>query len=109
MRRAINISVTPRAPHRRRTPDSSLVDSTREVVAGATDPDAVLGTERTTPHGGDRLQRAVPMVCGDEPGRGGVGRHRVHQESGSLAGWRRGARLSVRGGESGARAEPYQR
>src|SRR5215471_695595 len=52
-------------------------------------------------NGGDRLQRAVPMVCGDEPGRAGVGRHRVHQESGSLAGWRCGARLSVRGGETG--------
>src|SRR5712691_7217639 len=28
-----------------------------------------------------------------------LGRHGVHQESGSLAGWRRGARVSVRGGE----------
>ena len=38
-----------------------------------------------------------------------LGCHRVHQESGSLAGWRRGAGVSVRGGESGTREEPHQR
>ena len=27
---------------------------------------AVLGAQRTASHGRDRLQRAVPMVCGDE-------------------------------------------
>ena len=39
---------------------------------------------------------------GHEPGRAGMGRDGIHEESGSPAGRRRGARVSVRGGRAGA-------
>ena len=59
--------------------DQSTVNSARETAARAADPDALLDPQRTAVDGRDRLQHAVPLVCRHEPGRGGLGRDRVHE------------------------------
>src|ERR1700733_15244653 len=53
------------------------IDSAREVVAGAVAADAVLDPQRAATDGKDRLQRAVPLVCGTELGRRSLGRDHV--------------------------------
>src|SRR5271154_1069119 len=80
----------------------SAVDPSREASAGAVIADSLLSPIGATADGRDRLQHAVPLVCWSESGRGGVGRHHVHQESGSAAGSRRGEGISGEGGGAGA-------
>jgi len=48
--------------------DWPAVDSAGEVAAGFVGSDVVLDPQRTVVDGGDRLQRVVSLVCGDEPG-----------------------------------------
>ena len=65
---------------------SPAVDSAGEVAAGAVAADAVFDPQRATADGGDGLKPAVPLVCGTERGRRGVGRDGVHHEPRSVAG-----------------------
>src|SRR5271170_3884731 len=64
----------------------AAVDSAGKAASGAVAADAVLGAQRAAADGGDQLQHSVPVVCGAEPGREGVGRDHLHQEPRPFAG-----------------------
>src|SRR5690348_15910902 len=56
--------------------DCSRETTSRPAVAGV-----LFGALGAAVEGATRLQSAVPVVCWTVAGRGGVGRHGVHQES----------------------------
>ena len=66
--------------------DRAAVDCAGEAAAGAAAAGAVHGAQRAAADGAVGLQPAVPLVCGAEHGRSGVGADGVHQESGAAAG-----------------------
>src|SRR6516162_6849078 len=82
--------------------EGRAVDCAREVAAGATVADAVLDSQRAAADGRNRLQHVVPLVCGVELGRGGVGRNGVHQKPRPTVGGRGSQAVPSAGGGTGA-------
>src|SRR5439155_21009556 len=61
------------------------LDSPREAAARLAAAGALHHPQRAPADGGVGLQLAVPVVCGLEHGRSGLGRHGVLQEPGAVA------------------------
>src|SRR6202167_6175517 len=78
------------------------VDTAGAVVAGATVAAVVFGAERAAVDGRDGLQHFVPVVCGTEFGRSGVGRDGLHEEPRPVAGGGSGEGISGAGGGASA-------
>src|SRR5437763_7128269 len=84
----------------------AAIDRAGEAAAGLAAASAVHGAQRAAADGAVELQPVVPLVCGAEHGRRGVGADGVHQEPRPFTGRRYcGCVFRWGGGEdSGARA-----
>src|SRR6266849_2467336 len=83
-------------------PRGTTIDCAGETATGAVAADVVFDPERAVIDGGDRLQCAVPLVRGNESGRGSVGRDHLQQEPGAALGGGGSQGVFGAGGGAGA-------
>src|ERR1019366_527646 len=87
----------------------AAVDSAGEAAAGAVAADSVLRPQRAATDGAARLQPAVPLVRGIEPGRRGLGCDGIHEKPGAAAARRDRAALARSGAGAGTRTQSAER